>query len=255
MKTSKQEKVNKSKETEAMKGDKIYKMKVYNLIVLDESGSMWSIKSAALSGLNETLQSIRSSQTKLTTQDQYVTIVKFNSDGIRTIVNCAHIDDVEDIKSEDFEPNACTPLYDAIGISVNSLNALKEENSCVVVTIITDGLENSSREYNVHSIQKLVEKLKKEGWLFSYIGANQDAVYEAGRIGIRNAMKFECNDEDVDRSFKAFNAVNCQAKMCLDTRMADMDLAAPMSSDAFFMSVGAEIAEMNEKNSFAEEKD
>ena len=65
----------------------------------------------------------------------------------------------------------------------------------VLVTIITDGYENSSCEYSAQAIRTLVDKLKKKGWTFAYIGANQDAVEVASGLNIDNALNFDATPE------------------------------------------------------------
>mgnify|MGYP004566816155 FL=1 len=60
------------------------------------------------------------------------------------------------------------------------------KDTMVVVTIITDGMENASREYNGKTIKELVERLRGEGWTFTYMGANQDSVEVAMSMSIRN---------------------------------------------------------------------
>lgn len=167
------------------------KTRVFNLLILDESGSMSSIEKQAVDSVNETLQSVRSAQKKYEDQEHFVSFVTFNSDGIKTVLDRAEALKAKDITSDQFNPACCTPLYDAIGKSVTELKKSVAENDKVLVTIITDGYENASREYNQASIKALTEKLGKEGWTFAYIGANQDAMTVSHDLGIKNAMNFE----------------------------------------------------------------
>ena len=167
------------------------KTRVFNLLVLDESGSMSSIDKQAVDSVNETLQSVRSAQQKYEDQEHFVSFVTFNSDGIKTVLDRAEALKAEDITSDQFNPACCTPLYDAIGQSVTELKKSVAENDKVLVTIITDGYENASKEYNHASVKALTEKLGKEGWTFAYIGANQDAKAVSKSLGIVNALNFE----------------------------------------------------------------
>lgn len=167
------------------------KTRVFNLLILDESGSMSSIEKQAVDSVNETLQSVRSAQKKYEDQEHFVSFVTFNSSGIKTILDKVEANKAEDITPAQFNPDSCTPLYDAIGISVNELKKSVAENDKVLVTIITDGYENASKEYNQASIKALTEKLGKEGWTFAYIGANQDAMAVSHDLGIKNAMNFQ----------------------------------------------------------------
>jgi hypothetical protein len=159
---------------------------------LDESGSMESIEKAAVDGLNETVQSIQSAQKKHEeVQEHYVTFVSFNTDAIRTVFENRPVTEVKAIKG--YRPNALTPLYDAMGISLTKLHQQinKEEQHQVLVTIITDGCENASQEYTGTAIKKLVEKLKKQGWVFTYIGTNQDVDAVADSLSIDNRMDYD----------------------------------------------------------------
>lgn len=167
------------------------KTRIFNLLVLDESGSMSSIEKQAVDSVNETLQSVRAAQKKYEDQEHFVSFVTFNSDGIKTILDRVEAQRAEDITPAQFNPDSCTPLYDAIGISVNELKKSVAENDKVLVTIITDGYENASKEYNKASVKALTEKLGKEGWTFAYIGANQDAMAVSHDLGIKNAMNFQ----------------------------------------------------------------
>ena len=171
------------------------KTRVFNLLILDESGSMSSIEKQAVDSVNETLQSVRSAQQKYEDQEHFVSFVTFNSDGIKTVLDRAEALKAEDITSDQFNPACCTPLYDAIGQSVTELKKSVAENDKVLVTIITDGYENASKEYNQASVKALTEKLGKEGWTFAYIGANQDAVAVSNSLGISNAMDFEATPQ------------------------------------------------------------
>ena len=167
------------------------KTRIFNLLVLDESGSMSSIEKQAVDSVNETLQSVRSAQKKYEDQEHFVSFVTFNSDGIKTVLDRVEAQRAEDITPAQFNPACCTPLYDAIGKSVVELKKSVAENDKVLVTIITDGYENASEEYNQASIKALTEKLGKEGWTFAYIGANQDAMAVSLDLGIKNAMNFQ----------------------------------------------------------------
>lgn len=170
------------------------KTRIFNLIILDESGSMQSIKQAAINGMNETVQNIRDAQIKYEDQELFITLVSFNSSEIKTIYDCAPVADVKELTGKEYIPSSLTPLYDAMGQSLNALRTQVISNDKVLVTIITDGEENSSREYDGPAIKALVEELKGAGWVFAYIGANQDAVYVAQTISVTNVMNFQATD-------------------------------------------------------------
>ncbi len=173
-------------------------MNFYNLIILDASGSMCGIRRSALSGCNETIQSIRSAQKNNPGQKQFLTLLSFNSDEVtHYIFNNQPIEECKEIKENDYIPDACTPLYDAVGFSIRQLREQTKdvkEDKAFLVTIITDGLENASQHFSQQQIKSLIEELKPMGWTFAFIGANIDEVKEADNIGIHNTMAF-CQDE------------------------------------------------------------
>ncbi len=177
------------------------KTRVFNLIILDESGSMSCIERQALTGVNETLQTIRRAQEKYPEQEQYVTFVPFQSGSIKFVRDCEPIANVKDLEPKDYNPGTCTPLYDAIGLSVNHLKKNVAETDSVLVTIITDGYENDSHEFSSKDISRIVEEMKSKGWLFTYIGANQDAIEVAKTMNIKNAMNFVQDEAGTRRMF------------------------------------------------------
>lgn len=178
----------------------------YHLIIMDASGSMDCIRRSAVSGCNETIQNIRSLQSQFPGQQHFLSLVVFNSiyNPIHTIYDCMPINDVAEMKEKDFEPNACTPLYDAVGLSISGLQGKigMDKNAATMVTIITDGLENSSTVYNAGKIKSLVSELKHLGWTFAFIGANQDEVLEARKMGIENALAFQQDEEGTKEMFR-----------------------------------------------------
>ena len=98
------------------------------------------------------------------------------------------------MKVSQFHPNGMTPLWDVMGQMCTNLEKVVDKESLALVTIITDGMENASTEYDREKIKALVEKLDSVGWVFTYIGANQDAVFEANSMGIKNALQYDSDE-------------------------------------------------------------
>ena len=178
--------------------------KIYNLIIIDESGSMSCIRQQAMDSVNETIQTIRAAQERNENQEHFVTLVTFNDTA--TIVNdCAPINEIKELTAESYRPDCCTALYDAMGISLSALRKKVSKEDKVLVTIVTDGYENASKEYNLRTIKALVEELKTKGWVFAYLGANQDAEEVAFSMSIDNAMSWESTREGTARMSKRLN--------------------------------------------------
>ncbi len=178
------------------------KVKVHNLIILDESGSMMSIYKPALDGVNETLQTIRGAQEEHPEQEHFVTLVTFDTRHFNQIYRDIPAGNAIDIKTNQYRPNGGTPLYDAMGRSINELRSKVAKEDVVLVTIITDGYENASREYDGKAIKSLVEAMRAEGWVFTYIGANQDVEAVAESMAIKHCMAFSADEASTKAMFE-----------------------------------------------------
>ena len=177
--------------------------KVFNLIIVDESGSMSIIREQALAGMNETLETIIKMQELHKDLEQRVSLLTFDSNHCRFIFDNVGAANTHKLGQEDYRPSAATPLYDAIGIGISKTNAVASTDDNVLVTIITDGMENCSKEYNLRMIKNLIDKLKKQNWTFAFIGTdNLDVEGMAKDMGIANAMKFRQTDKGTKEMFR-----------------------------------------------------
>ncbi len=175
---------------------------VYNLIILDESGSMGGVTNQTISGCNETLNGIRATAKENKEQRQYVSIYCFDTSKSRYLFENKPIEDVKDLIAKDYRPNACTPLYDAIGNTVSKLQKIATSTDSIAkVTIITDGYENASKQWSHASIVSLIKSMKKKGWLFTFIGANIDVKSTSRDLGIDSYMKFDQTDAGMKEMF------------------------------------------------------
>ena len=177
--------------------------KVYNLLILDESGSMESIKKATIDGFNELIQSIKHTIKESPEIAQYVNLFSFNGAGIKEQLKLTKAEHLNFLSDKKYKPDHMTPLYDAIGFSVNKLRAAidQEVDYSVLVTILTDGEENASKEYSFDAVASLIGNLKTKGWVFTYIGANHDVAATAVSLNINNHMHFHANDVDTKKMF------------------------------------------------------
>ena len=101
---------------------KIEKTKVYNVIIMNRSGSMWDIQKPAIMGYNEVLGGVKAAANKFSdTQEQFFTLVLFDSASIDEVYWNAPAADAAILTEETYVPGACTPLYDAMGRTLNKL--------------------------------------------------------------------------------------------------------------------------------------
>ena len=175
---------------------------VYNLIILDESGSMSGVTRQTITGCNETLNCIRTSAQEDKSMRQFVSIYCFYTEKSRYLMKNAPIEDINDITARDYSPNGCTPLYDAIGNTVSELKTIAHDSETTAkVTIITDGMENASRKWTHSAVVEIIESLKKQGWVFTFIGANIDVERTSRGLGITSFMEFDQTDEGMHNMF------------------------------------------------------
>ena len=186
------------------------KTQIYNLIILDKSGSMDFIRQAAFTGCNEVLNGIKAAAKKhADTQEHFASLMLFDTESMPYILDMVPAEQITLMKEDQFIPCACTPLLDAIGIALTRLEAevKKHERAIASVTIITDGYENASTEYNAQQIHQLIGRLKKqEGWNFAFMGANQDVtkVCIDLNIDVQNAHAWEFSHEGTCQAFASY---------------------------------------------------
>lgn len=155
--------------------------KVHISIVLDRSGSMEDARVDAVNAVNSYLRQLRSDP-KLNAR---LSIVTFDSQGIDTIRDRVPVKICPELTLEEYEPRGATPLLDAVGYSVGILDCLSEKTERRIMAIMTDGLENASREYTRGQLKALLDrKQKQDGWLIVYLGAGHDSWNQARQIGV-----------------------------------------------------------------------
>lgn len=165
--------------------------RVFNLIIVDESGSMSVIQRQAFAGMNETLQTVRTLQQQFPQTEQRVTLVTFDSDHTKWHYDNSQATDTTNLDWNDYNPGGATPLYDAMGSAIAKVKRQVSEGDNVLVTVITDGEENCSREWTLTAVRTLIEELKKNGWTFTLIGTdNLDVESMAQSFAIDEHLQF-----------------------------------------------------------------
>jgi hypothetical protein len=170
-------------------------------VILDCSGSMDLIKSSTIEGFNTFLRAHQAEGTNVR-----ITLVKFNHEYTLAFEE-KKIKKKYFLNEANFVPNGTTALLDAIGSTIKSVDARIEKHAVkpgVIIAIITDGHENSSRFYTQNDIKKTIKKRSdKNNWNFMYLGANQDAIFEGNRLGISSdySHNFKASKVGVERAF------------------------------------------------------
>jgi uncharacterized protein YegL len=202
-------------------------------IVLDRSGSMASVRESTVTGFNEFIRKQRE-----VGGDVSVKLIQF--DDQYEVVFDKSLGDVPELNQSNFVPRGGTALYDAQGKTIISIGeelaAMSEDErpSKVIIMTLTDGQENSSREYTLAMVSAVIkEQREKYNWDFVFLGANQDAVKTAGMMNIprNSAMTYSSNPTAMRASMAmASNYVNL-SRTCGAASFSEQDRISAMVPD------------------------
>jgi hypothetical protein len=173
-------------------------------MVLDRSGSMQSIKDDSIGGFDAFISEQRRLPGRCT-----VSLVQF--DNVYEEVYTGR--DLADVPGLTLVPRGSTAMLDAIGRAVNAtgarLAAMPEDRrpGTVIVGIMTDGLENASREFSYPMVKALIEQQEQVyGWTFMYMGANQDAIEVGASLGVARDRSLTYAGPKVAAAMGAYSA-------------------------------------------------
>ena len=171
--------------------------KVHVGIVLDRSGSMEDCRADAIGAVNSYLRQVKEDRDL----DARVSLVIFDSHGIDVIRDRVPAGTCAELGPGEYQPRAQTPLLDAVGHGAALLDRSKEPGERCILAIMTDGLENASREYTKETIKTLLDRKQKEdGWLVLYLGAGHDAWEQAREMGLHAGNVAAFSKQHIDAS-------------------------------------------------------
>lgn len=161
--------------------------------VLDRSGSMSSVQKDAIGGFNTFLETQNKLKEKAT-----MSVVLFD-DKYEPLYDGKDVDlsEVKELTTSTFVPRGSTALYDAIGKSIHNYMATydkakkSDRPDKVLVIIVTDGEENSSKEYDSTKVNELITDRKKNNWQFMFLCATEDAFKTGAKLGVSAGNTFQ----------------------------------------------------------------
>jgi hypothetical protein len=175
--------------------------------ILDESGSMNSVVTETLNGMEEYVESVRSTATAKAPVK--FTLTKFNTT-CTPFYDCEDIRRVEVLTRDTYTPHGCTALYDAVYDTIRGAEgwANHHRNGRVLCVIQTDGQENASRHYNQRDVADKISALNATGrWTFVFLGADQDAWATAKHLHIPTLNTFSYGSGDTSHMYSYMAAV------------------------------------------------
>ncbi len=198
-------------------------------VVLDRSGSMESIRNQTISGYNEYLRGLIND----TATEYNVSLIQFDAPLADAELTISYIDkplaDVPTLSRESYVPRGNTPLYDAIGETIRRTELIQKGRP-VLTLIITDGLENASREFNRETIKTYIKNKEEAGWTFVFLGANIDSYKVSGTMGMNASATSNYNAQNIRGMFaNTAGATATYSSNRRDTQSMTMD-----ASEDFF---------------------
>ena len=187
------------------------------VFILDKSGSMGGLETDTIGGYNSMLAKQQEVEGEC-----HITTVLFDNN-YELLHDRIDIKAVSPISEKEYKVGGSTALLDAIGRTIHKISNAQKHTADdyraekVMFVIITDGEENSSREYSAEKIKAQIERQKeKYGWEFVFLGANIDAIETAGRFGISadRAQNYHSDSEGVELNFRIISEAVSKYREC-----------------------------------------
>jgi len=163
---------------------------------LDQTGSMQECKKDTIGGFNTFLEE----QKKNEADKLKFSLTLFNSSKVEERYIGEEIKNVEPLSDENYIPSNLTPLWDAVGCTIQSLPEAKD----VLFVILSDGYENYSKEFKAETVKRMIEEKKKDfGWKFLFLGADLPNFKDAFSAGIN--FNFNISKKDMKAAYASLS--------------------------------------------------
>ena len=187
------------------------------VFILDRSGSMYGLEQDTIGGFNSML-----AKQKADTGEAYVTTVLFDNH-IRTLHDRLPLQEVKPMTDTDYTVGGSTALLDAVGSTIKHIARIHKyahpdhKPTKTLFVIITDGMENASREYTYDKVKQLItHEQEKYGWEFLFLGANIDAAAEGARFGIApdRSVTYKCDEAGTALNYEVLSDAIADVRAC-----------------------------------------
>lgn len=204
------------------------------VFILDRSGSMHGLEKDTIGGFNSMLEK----QRKETGEAMISTLLFDNYTEV--IHDRVDIKQVKNLTDREYYVKGCTALLDAVGGAIHHIGnihkyARKEDiPEKTLFVIITDGMENSSKNYTYSKVRSMIERQKsKFGWEFIFLGANIDAEGEAEKFGIGRdmAVTYKCDREGTALNYEVISETVSCMRACHGSAPVNRDWKKRINDD------------------------
>ena len=182
----------------------------YYQFILDASGSMSNCRHETLQNLNLHLKTIQNLQNEFPEQIFKVSLTLFNTRLSQKWQYKSPLD-IQPLPLDNYNPDGSTALLDAIGTQIHEIqhkfgDQMASDEATVVMVILTDGEENSSRFYDFPFISKTIKRLEKTGkWTFTFLGTDIDAFHVGEMLSIKRENTMQFDKREMGRTFNHLN--------------------------------------------------
>jgi hypothetical protein len=187
---------------------------IHYAFVLDQSGSMKRIEKEVVSSFNEQVEGIKKLKKSNPDSEIKFTLCTFNDEIVFNFID-QNINKLKKIKSDDYQPNSCTALYDAMGLTFSKIRELLKPNDQVFIAIFTDGLENASTDYTAGDIRKKLAQADENDWQIKFFCQQENNLFYKRDLGINDShiLNITLNED-------GFKAMETEVLYCIK-RIAD----------------------------------
>lgn len=172
-------------------------------LILDKSGSMKGIEKEVICSFNEQIEGIKKLKKNNPDSEIKFTLCTFN-DEIEYHFIDQNINELKKITPYDYQPNSCTALYDAMGLTFSKIRGLQKPQDHAFIAVFTDGLENASTDFNAGDIRNELSQAEKNGWLVKFFCQQADNLFYKKDLGFNDShiLNVTLNED----GFKAMEA-------------------------------------------------
>lgn len=187
-------------------------------VVLDRSGSMMGVKADTIGGFNSFI-----AEQKDSNQNQVFVITQFDTQ-YEVLQDGAELKEVKNLDESNYIPRGATALLDAMGQTISKMDSILDGDPTIkqsILVVLTDGDENSSREFTRDQIFNLIKEREEKSWSFTFLGAGQDAIKQASNMGINNAAQYSGDSLGTTQAFnnisRSVSTYSCGGSAKLDS--------------------------------------
>lgn len=187
---------------------------IHYALILDKSGSMKRIEEEVVSSFNEQIEGIKKLKKSHPDSEIKFTLCTFNDEIEFNFID-QNINELKKIKPDDYQPNSCTALYDAMGLTFSKIREIAEISDQVFIAIFTDGLENASTDYTAPAIRKELAQVEEKDWQVKFFCQQENNLFYKRDLGINDShiLNIALNED-------GFKAMETEVLYCIE-KIAD----------------------------------